>query len=203
MREKHILGIRHVCLRDSLYIVFVGLILVGLVRQATPVVGQVYAYTKSLIPQVPKQAVLIASAQEKKEEIELIEDFTPSEDWEGFKDSARKIASIYNFPAKVVIAQAALESQRGTSNLAVTRKNFLGIGAYDWNPNEAFTYENKEQCLIEYMNTIRKNFPEAWDSRDNPEKLLHLLVKNSNGNYYASDPRYVQKVTSMKEWGQE
>lgn len=124
----------------------------------------------------------------------------PSERWASFITSAKKIAEIYNYPANVVIAQAALESGHGTSEYAVLRNNYIGIGAFDSNPDDAFWFENQEQCLIEYMRTIRRNFPDAWDSRDNPEKLLRLLKDNSRGNYYASDPDYIAKVMSQPEW---
>lgn len=122
--------------------------------------------------------------------------------WDNFKKAAVKVSEMYNFPARVVISQAALESARGTSQYALTRQNYLGIGAYDDNPDLAWTFENQEQCIVEYMRIIRSNFPEAWEERDNPDRLLYLLKHNSKGNYYASDPLYIQKVTSMPEWNQ-
>lgn len=124
----------------------------------------------------------------------------PASKWEEFVAASYKVSEIYNYPVNVVLAQGALESARGTSKYAVERNNFLGIGAYDWNPDSAFTFENPEQCVVEYMRIIRKNFPEAWDNRDNPEQLLKLLKHNSKGNMYATDPDYVSKVMSMNEW---
>lgn len=120
--------------------------------------------------------------------------------WEEFEIAVEKVAPMYNYPAKVVLAQGALESARGRSKFAQERNNFLGIGAYDSDPQKAFSFENAEQCVVEYMRLVKKNFPEAWENRDNPEKLLHALKKNSKGNMYATDPHYVTKVTSMKEW---
>lgn len=121
--------------------------------------------------------------------------------WEEFVQAVDKVAPMYNFPKNVVLAQGALESARGTSKFAVERNNFLGIGAFDHNPSLANEFENAEQCVIEYMRLVRKNFPEAWENRDNPEKLLKLLVKNSRGKKYATDTAYVSKVSSMEEWG--
>lgn len=120
--------------------------------------------------------------------------------WSDFVAAAEKVSEIYNFPSQVVLAQGALESSRGTSTFAKERNNFLGIGAYDSDPNQAFHFENPEQCVVEYMRLIRKNFPEAWANRENPEELLKKLKVNSKGNMYATDPNYVEKVMSMNEW---
>ena len=102
----------------------------------------------------------------------------------------------------MVIAQAAVESHRGDSYFARMRNNYLGIGAFDTNPDNAYQFENVEQCVISYMELVRKNFPEAWDSRDDPEKLLTLLKYNSNGTMYATDPDYISKVMNQPEWNQ-
>jgi len=125
---------------------------------------------------------------------------TPNQDWDDFVIAVHKVAPMYNFPENVVLAQGALESAHGNSHFAKTRNNFLGIGAFDSNPNDAYTFENPEQCVIEYMRTIKRNFPEAWAQRDNSEKLLSLIVSNSYGRKYATDPNYIAKVKSMKEW---
>jgi len=124
----------------------------------------------------------------------------PTEGWDAFVEAVHKVAPMYNFPENVVLAQGALESAHGNSHFAKTRNNFLGIGAFDSNPDDAYTFENPEQCVIEYMRTIKRNFPEAWDQRENPEKVLELIKNNSQGRMYATDPNYVAKVKSMKEW---
>lgn len=126
----------------------------------------------------------------------------PGDNWDEFVAAVDKVAPIYSFPKNVVLAQAALESARGSSRYAVERNNFLGINAVDSNPNLAYTFENPEQCVVEYMRIIRKNFPEAWANRDNPEALLKHLKINKQGMMYATDPMYVNKVMSMKEWNQ-
>lgn len=120
--------------------------------------------------------------------------------WAAFVIAAHKVAPMYNYPVEVVLAQGALESAHGTSKFSIDRNNFLGIGAYDSDPNSAFHYENPEQCVIEYMRLIKRNFPEAWSHRDNKEVLLKALKVNSAGKMYATDPEYVSKVMSMKEW---
>lgn len=124
----------------------------------------------------------------------------PAPGWEGFVSAAHKVSKIYNYPVNVVLAQGALESARGNSRYAKERNNYLGINAVDSNPDLAYTFENSEQCIVEYMRIIRKNFPAAWAQRENPEALLQALKVNSNGKMYATDPAYVSKVMSMKEW---
>lgn len=124
------------------------------------------------------------------------------EGWDEFVIAVEKVAPIYNFPKNVVLAQGALESARGTSTFAQERNNYLGIGAFDSNPDNAFSFENAEQCVIAYMVMLQRNFPDAWEQRENPEALLKALKVNSKGNYYASDPNYVNKVMSMNEWKQ-
>lgn len=140
------------------------------------------------------------SVQAKELEQPLVEDYTPTEGWSGFVQAVHKVAPLYNFPENVVLAQGALESQRGNSRFSKERNNYLGIGAYDENVEAAFKFENSEQCVIEYMRIIKKNFPEAWANRDNPEKLLYHLKHSKNGKMYATDSNYINKVMSMKEW---
>jgi flagellum-specific peptidoglycan hydrolase FlgJ len=127
---------------------------------------------------------------------------TPASKWLEFKQAAQKVAKIYNFPVKVILAQGALESAHGTSNYCVTRNNCLGIGAVDWNPDQAYTYENMEQSIVEYCRLIRKNFPQAWEARSNPDMVIFRLKVNRDGLMYATDPNYIDKVKSMEEWKQ-
>ena len=127
---------------------------------------------------------------------------TPEEeqDWEGMKRMAQKVAPLYEIPVKVIIAQMALESGRGTSNFCMERNNCFGIAAYDSNPDAAWWFVNKEQGMIEYMRIIRDNFPEAYAQRANPDRMIELLVDNSQGKKYATDPSYVTKLRSLAEW---
>jgi flagellum-specific peptidoglycan hydrolase FlgJ len=136
-----------------------------------------------------------------KAEKEIAPTPTPQSDkWSEFIKAVHKVAPMFNFPEKVVIAQCAHESAHGTSEFAQLRNNFCGIGAFTDTPDMAYSYENAEQCVIDYMITIRSNFPEAWASRNNPEQLLNLLENNSWGLMYATDTSYVSEVMSMPEW---
>lgn len=157
---------------------------------------------KPLVSPLPEDQmlVLVPKAEAMKLEQSLLSEEMgePAEGWDGFVQAVNKVAPMYDFPPNVVLAQGALESARGKSTFAKERNNYLGIGAYDADPNQAFRFENSEQCVIQYMQIIKRNFPEAWANRDNPEELLKAL--KSGKKVYATDPEYVNKVMSMKEW---
>jgi len=134
------------------------------------------------------------------EETITITDPQANKNWEEFVNAAIKVSKIYNYPAKVVIAQGALESARGSSNFCTQRHNCLGVGAFDSNPDNAYQYENKEQALVDYMKLIQRNFPEAWANRKNPDVVILKLKFNNQGLMYATDPAYITKVKAMPEW---
>jgi flagellum-specific peptidoglycan hydrolase FlgJ len=141
---------------------------------------------------------LAMTAFAMEERLPAIGDLTPAQlqDWESMKLMAKRLAPLYNFPAKVIIAQMALESGRGTSKYCVQRNNCFGMGAYDSNPDSAFTFENKEQAILEYMRLIKNRYPEAYAQRENPEEMI-VAIKDGG---YATDPHYVAKVTKLPEW---
>lgn len=120
--------------------------------------------------------------------------------WAGFKESAKRISAIYGIDSRLIIAQGALESAHGTSQYAVERNNFLGIGAVDWNPDQAFYFDNTEDCVLARVKLVRDNFPEAWEMRHDATVALNLLKHNNRGMMYATDPLYIDKVMSMREW---
>jgi hypothetical protein len=120
--------------------------------------------------------------------------------WYDFVRAAHKLAPIYDFPVKVILAQGALESARGTSKYATERFNYFGIGAFDSDPDQAYTYENMDQGIIEYMRFIKARFPEAYAARSNPDRMVELLKENGMGRQYATDPNYVQKLKALPEW---
>lgn len=146
--------------------------------------------------------VAIAPTREVEYRVISIEEEAKKENtkWGEFVHAVDVIAPMYGYPKNVVLAQGALESSRGRSKFSNDRNNFLGIGAYDSDPEQAFHFENSEQCVIAYMQLIKKMFPDAWAERENPEALLKALKRNSRGVMYATDPKYVEKVMSMKEW---
>lgn len=121
--------------------------------------------------------------------------------WYQFKQSAKKLAAIYDYPANVLIAQAALESNRGTSKFARERHNYFGLGAYDANPNSAWHFENPEQAILKYLQVMKedKRYRSAWAQRENPEAVIKAIKQAG----FASDPQYIAKVTSIREWSEK
>ena len=144
----------------------------------------------------------IASAKEAGES--SVEGLTPEQDanWQSFKQAAIDLAPQYDYPVKVIIAQAALESRRGTSRFARERFNYFGIGAFDSDPDKARTYDNMEQGIVEYMKFVKERFPEAYEARSNPDRMIELLVDNKMGRKYATDPDYVAKLRNLPEWNE-
>ncbi len=121
----------------------------------------------------------------------------PTEDWGDFVKAVERIAPIYDFPVKVAVAQAAHESDYGTSELARIKNNYYGLNAVDWDPfNSAWSFDNPEQCIISYMQLIKSNYPDAYAVRDNPDLMIRMIREGG----YASDPLYVQKVKALPEW---
>jgi hypothetical protein len=116
--------------------------------------------------------------------------------WERFQREAVRQAKAYKFPAQVLIAQGALESARGQSELAVNRNNFLGINAVDNNPDAAFSFESPEACVQYWVKMISKRYTDAWNNRHDPVKMVEYIKAGG----YASAYNYVEKVVSQPEF---
>jgi flagellum-specific peptidoglycan hydrolase FlgJ len=149
--------------------------------------GRAYAESKSvaivsplaLSPEIPQTYEL--SANEVKS-------------WEGFKKAAYEVASIHDYPVKVIIAQAALESARGTSKYAKERSNYFGMTCFDRDPEKYCSrYDNAKQSIISYMQLIKNKYPVAYSHRDDPVRMVKEIKKAG----YATDPHYVAKVISI------
>ncbi len=122
--------------------------------------------------------------------------------WNQFKQTATQMANNENFPASVLLGQAALESGHGTSSFAKNRNNYFGYQAYDSNPNAAKAYQSPEQSIQDYIDLIKNTPRYRWAYQNylidhDPVKLLQGI--KSSG--YATDPNYVNKVESMPEFG--
>ena len=124
---------------------------------------------------------------------------TPTPDvkqWDNFKEYVAKTAAGLGYNPGAVVGQKALESARGQSEFAKERNNYGGIGAYDSNPNEAFSFQSPEDYTDYYFKMIQKRFPKAYENRGNPTKYIQELKKAN----YATDPEYVWKVTNTPEY---
>ena len=114
-----------------------------------------------------------------------------------YHDIAVALSIEYGIPWETVMAQGILESAAGTSNFARERNNFFGIGAFDSNPNNAFSYATPEEGWRGYYENI-KNTPTyrnhgAFNYPTDPYGYAQA-IKNAG---YATDPNYVSKLSSL------
>lgn len=148
--------------------------------------------------QLEKEVAELRDKLKLPKELEILE--KSNDKWEQFVAGAKIASDVNNFPLKVILAQCALESARGTK--LIKPNNFCGIGAYDKDPyGYAWTFENPAQTAFAYMGIIKKNFPTAWAHRDNPDLMIKYIKYDPATNLvYATDPDYVSKVMSTPEW---
>ena len=105
----------------------------------------------------------------------------------------------YGIPWETVMAQGILESASGTSYFARERNNFFGIGAFDSNPDNAFSYPTPEAGWEGYYKNIattptyRNHGVFQGDTITNPYAYAQA-IKNAG---YATDPSYVSKLSSL------
>lgn len=117
--------------------------------------------------------------------------------WEQFMTIASEAANQYHFPQNIVICQATLETGRGKSSIAKYKNNYFGFMAYDADPGMAKSYERAVDSIIDYLELITKSPRyKACLNEDNPLDMITLIHKSG----YATDPEYVKKITSLKEW---
>ena len=105
----------------------------------------------------------------------------------------------YGIPWETVMAQGILESASGTSYFARERNNFFGIGAFDSNPNNAFSYPTPEAGWEGYYKNIavtptyRNHGVFQGDTITNPYAYARAIKAAG----YATDPNYVNKLSSL------
>ena len=109
----------------------------------------------------------------------------------------------YGIPWETVMAQGILESASGTSYFARERNNFFGIGAFDSNPDNAFSYPTPEAGWEGYYKNIavtptyRNHGVFQGETITNPYAYARA-IKNAG---YATDPNYVSKLSSERPKG--
>ncbi|MBR3386470.1 glucosaminidase domain-containing protein [Candidatus Saccharibacteria bacterium] len=118
---------------------------------------------------------------------------------EAYHDIAVMHSINYGIPWETVMAQGILESAAGTSYFAINRNNFFGIGAFDSNPDNAFSYATPEEGWegyyrnIQRTSTYRNHGVFAGETVTNPYAYL-VAIKEAG---YATDPNYVDKVSRI------
>lgn len=119
----------------------------------------------------------------------------------GFVDTYHDIASQlsveYGIPWETVIAQGIVESAAGTSNFAITRNNFFGIGAFDSNPDNAYYYDTPMEGWKGYFENIRKTSTYrahgVFTGKNITDPYEYLIAIKTAG--YATDPNYINKIS--------
>lgn len=121
--------------------------------------------------------------------------------WGDFTNRAVAIAKEKGYPAGVLLAQAAIETGRGTSKMAREKNNYFGFKAYDANPNAASAYSGVDQSINDYINLIQTDprYAKAWATYQKTKNPTDL-IKGIKAAGYATDPNYVSKVISTPEF---
>ena len=116
-----------------------------------------------------------------------------------YHEIAESLSITYGIPWEAVMAQGILESAAGTSTFAISRNNFFGIGAFDSNPNNAYSFDTPEDGWRGYYENIkntatyRNHGVFSGDTITNPYAYVQA-VKNAG---YATDPNYVAKLNTL------
>ncbi len=116
-----------------------------------------------------------------------------------YQPIAANLSVAYGIPWEAVMAQGILESAAGTSSFARERNNFFGIGAFDSNPNNAFSYETPEAGWRGYYENIRNTATYrnhgvfSGDTVTNPYAYAEAIKAAG----YATDPNYVAKLSTL------
>ncbi len=123
--------------------------------------------------------------------------------------AALKSSRVSELPPGVTVAQAALESAWGKSQLAREARNYFGIkahGAHPWIelPTTEFRngalvrvqarfarYASTDECFTDRDALIRRGAPyrEACACADRPHEFIHALAA-----HWATDPAYAEKL---------
>ena len=99
--------------------------------------------------------------------------------------------------SSLMVRQLALESAYGTSRFATERHNYGGIGAYDNNPNKAFTYASDQDFVDKYLDLIQNRYPQAWGAT-NEQDYINGLV-SGRYKYFTADPTaYLNSLRNQK-----
>lgn len=86
---------------------------------------------------------------------------------------------------EIVLAQAILESGNFTSDLCVSKNNFLGL--YNSSKKEFYNFDHWTDCIIAYKNKIQYRLKENED-------YYHFLKRIK----YARDLNYIKKVKQIE-----
>ena len=111
--------------------------------------------------------------------------------------AARSLWKPYHIYPSVMVAAACLESDYGNSDFARERKNYFGIGAFDSNPGNAYSYKTEKQAMEAYPKVF-------WSGKDSVGYRKVILSPNADRqamavheSAYATDPDYYTKLRDI------
>lgn len=158
-------------------------------------------------PQQQSQSPMVVSPYQESSQLD------PNDSWGDFVRRATRVAQAEDYPVSVLLGQAALESGRGNSapgnnffglkGIGNAGQNVLATQEYGQNgyygENSGFAaFQTPEDSMRAYINLIKDNYQNAYAKRSDPMAMLQEI---KNGGY-ATDPTYVQQVSSMPEFQQ-
>jgi len=105
----------------------------------------------------------------------------------------------YGMNALMIYSMAIHESAYGTSSYAVNRYNLFGYGAYDSNPDSAYTFNSVEQSVDEHMGINLRHYLDYSNYNATANSSLfyasNIGTKGAGINTrYASDPWWSIKI---------
>jgi|GEM_PF-2315983 len=116
-----------------------------------------------------------------------------------YHEIAEQLSIEYGIPWEAVMAQGILESGAGTSEFARERNNFFGIGAFDSNPNNAYSFATPEEGWRGYYQNIvdTATYRNHGVFRDPNITDPYAYTRAIKAAGYATDPEYVEKVSKF------
>lgn len=134
---------------------------------------------------------------------------TRAEFIEKAKESALRVSAKSGFPAGVTVAQAALESNWGQSQLSRTANNYFGLKAHGKHPAMEFrtcefgekgessviskfaVYTSMDECFEcrDRLVADGSAYESAREAKTDPERFVREMAK-----HWATDPKYAEKV---------
>lgn len=102
----------------------------------------------------------------------------------------------YGINARFMIAVSRLESGNGTYKY-MDRNNLFSLGAYDSNPDNAFSYDSKEECIMAFAKLIKENYIDENGKYYNGKSIEAINIK------YASSGEWAGKVIEIANEGME
>ena len=131
--------------------------------------------------------------------------------------AALSAGAAFNMNPLVILAQAALESGWGMSDLARESRNFFGLTAYGcsnqyWHGGKTTVntgsysldfrrYDTRENSFLDFARLIRNNYRTAWQANNNPEAYAREIAYSPYISELNGDDRetYRQSLVQMEK----